>query len=68
MQTELMKRAVIGGWALGLGVVAFAVDLTSLGAWIFLAGVVLPPLIMLKMWYPAGLVKSTPESISDVIN
>lgn len=58
MQTELVRKAIIGGWALGLGVVAFAVELTSLGVWVFLVGLVLPPLVMLKLWYPLRPVKS----------
>ena len=68
MQIELVKRATIGAWALGLGVVAFAVDFSSLGVWTFLVGLVLPPLIMLKVWYPPGPATSMAESIREQIN
>ena len=55
MQTELMKKAIIGGWVLGLGVLAFSVNLTSVGAWTVLVGLgVLPPLIMLEDVESAG--------------
>jgi len=68
MQTELVRKAIIGGWALGLGVVAFAVDLTPLGAWTFVVAVVLPPLVMLKMWYPLATADRMSASIGDAIN
>ena len=69
MQSELVKRGLIGGWALGLGVVAFAVNWTSLGAWTFLVGLgVLPPLVMLKLWDPPGPARSMSQSIRDVTN
>ena len=68
MQTRLMKTAIIGGWVLGLGILAFSVNVTSVGAWTVLAGLgVLPPLIMLKMWNPPGPAKSMSESIRDAI-
>lgn len=68
MQTELMKKATIGGWVLGLGILAFAVNMTSVGAWTVLVGLgVLPPLVMLKMWNPPGPAQSMSESIRDAI-
>ena len=68
MRTELVKKAVIGGWVLSLGALAFSVTLTSVGAWTVLVGLgVLPPLIMLKMWNPPGPAKSMSESIRDAI-
>lgn len=68
MQTETLKKAIIGGWVLGLGVIAFSVNLTSVGAWTVLVGLgVLPPLIMMKMWNPPGPAKSMSESIRDAI-
>jgi hypothetical protein len=69
MQTDLIKKAIIGGWVLGLGIVAFAVDLSSVGAWTVLVGLgVLPPLVMLRLWDPPGPAKSMSQSIRDVIN
>ena len=69
MKTELMKKGIIGGWVLGLGVLAFSVSLTSVGAWTVLVGLgVLPPLIMLKMWNPPGPAKSMSETIRDAID
>jgi len=51
-----------------LGVLAFSVNLTSVGAWTVLVGLgVLPPLIMLKMWNPPAPAKSMSESIRDAI-
>ena len=68
METELTKKAIIGGWVLGLGALAFSVNLTSVGAWTVLVGLgVLPPLIMWKMWNPPGPAKSMSESIRDAI-
>ena len=68
MQTELMKKAIIGGWVLGLGIIAFSLNVTSVGAWTVLVGLgLLPPLIMLKMWNPPGPAKSMSESIRDAI-
>ena len=68
MHTELMKKTIIGGWVLSLGVLAFSVALTSVGAWTVLVGLgVLPPLIMLKMWNPPGPAQSLSESIRDAI-
>ena len=68
MQTELVKKAVIGGWVLGLGVLAFAVNVSSVGAWTVLVGLgVLPPLVMLKMWNPPAPARSMSESIRDAI-
>ena len=68
MQTELIKKAMIGGWVLSLGVLAFSVNLSSVGAWTVLVGLgVLPPLIMLRMWNPPGPAKSMSESIRDAI-
>lgn len=69
MQTEALKKAIIGGWVLSLGALAFSVNVTSLGAWTVLVGLgVLPPLIMLKAWSPPGPAKSMSESIRDAIN
>jgi hypothetical protein len=68
MQTELMKKAIIGGWVVGLGVLAFSLNLSSVFGWIVLGGLgVLPPLIMLKMWNPPGPAKTMSESIRDAI-
>ena len=68
MHTELLKTAIVGGWVLGLGVLAFSVNVTSLGAWTVLVGLgALPPLIMLKMWDPTGPAESMSESIRDAI-
>jgi hypothetical protein len=69
MQTELIKTAVIGGWALGLGLLAFSSNLSSVGGWTVLVGLgVLPPLIMLKLWDPPAPAKTMSESIRDAIN
>ena len=68
MQIDLMKKAIIGGWVLGLGVLAFTINLTSLGGWTVLVGLgVLPPLIMLKMWNPPGPAKTMSERIREAI-
>jgi hypothetical protein len=68
MQTELMKKAIVGGWILSLGVLAYSVALTSIGAWTVLVGLgVLPPLVMLKMWRPPEPAKTMSESIRDAI-
>ena len=68
MQIDFMKKAIIGGWVLGLGVLAFSVNLTSLGGWTVLVGLgVLPPLVMLKMWNPPGPAMTMSESIRDAI-
>ena len=68
MKTELKKTAAVGGWALGLGILAFSTHLTSVGAWTVLVGLgVLPPLIMLKMWNPPDPAKSMSESIRDAL-
>jgi hypothetical protein len=63
-----MKKAIIGGWVVGLGVLAFFLNLSSVFGWTVLAGLgVLPPLIMLKMWNPPGPAKTMSESIRDAI-
>ena len=68
MRTELMKKAIIGGWVLSLMVLAFSFALTSIGAWTVLVGLgILPPLVMLKMWNPPEPAKSMSESIRDAI-
>lgn len=68
MQTELVKKAIIGGWVLGLGVLAFSLNVSSVGAWTVLVGLgALPPLIMLKLWNPPGPARSMSESIRDAI-
>jgi hypothetical protein len=68
MQTDLMKKAIIAGWALGLGVLAFSINLTSLGSWTVLVGLgVLPPLVMLKMWNPPGPATTMSERIREAI-
>ena len=69
MQTELMKKIIVGGWVLGLGVLAISVNMTSVGAWTVLVGLgALPPLIMLKIWNPPGPARSMSQTIRDVIN
>jgi hypothetical protein len=68
MQTEIVKKVIIGGWVLGLGVLALSINVTSVGAWTVFVGLgVLPPLIMLKAWNPPGPEKSMSESIRDAI-
>ena len=68
MQTEIAKKAIIGGWVLGLGVLAFSFNLTSVFAWTALVGLgVLPPLVMLKMWNPPGPATTMSERIREAI-
>ena len=68
MQTQHLKVAIIGGWVLGLGVLAFATNLSSVGGWTVLVGLgLLPPLIMLKTWNPPAPAQTMSESIREAI-
>jgi len=68
MQTQHLKVAIIGGWVLGLGVLAFSTNLSSVGGWTVLVGLgLLPPLIMLKTWSPPAPAQTMSESIREAI-
>lgn len=66
MQPQYAKTAVIGGWALGVGVVAVSLGLDSAAGWTLLAAVgLVPPLMLLRMWRQPAPTMS--ESIRDVL-
>jgi hypothetical protein len=47
-----MKTAIIGGWALGLGVIGLSADARWPAGWMLLVGLgMLPPLLFLPMWH-----------------
>jgi hypothetical protein len=51
MQLESIKALIVGAWVMGVGAIAFSVNLTSAAGWSVLVGLgLLPPIIMLRMW------------------
>jgi hypothetical protein len=66
MRFERMKTAVIGGWVLGVGAIALAINMSAAGGWTLFLGLgLLPALILLKMWHQPTPTLS--ESIRDVL-
>jgi hypothetical protein len=66
MQREHMKSAIVGGWVLGLGALAFSINVSSASGWALLAGLgLLPPLVFLRMWQTPAPTMS--ESIREVL-
>ena len=55
MQTDRLRAAEIGGWILALGILGFALGLTSFAGWTALAVVALAPLVViLRRWSAAS--------------
>jgi len=55
MQTDRVRAAEIGGWILAVGILGFALGLTSFAGWTALAVVSLVPLaVMLRLWSAAS--------------
>jgi len=51
MQPQHMKIAIVAAWLLGLGALAFWVNLSSITGWtLLLALALLPPLILMRLW------------------
>lgn len=66
MQPEHMNSAFVGAWAVGLGAVALAVDLSAIGGWVLLVGLaLLPPLVLLRIRNSSA--QSMSESIREVL-
>jgi hypothetical protein len=62
MKLADMKTTLVAGWVLGVGLVGFTADATSITSWTFLVAVALmPPLVMLKLW------NDPPETIAESI-
>jgi hypothetical protein len=54
MQTDRVGAAEIGGWILAVGILGFALGLTSFAGWTALAVVALAPLVViLRRWSAA---------------
>lgn len=51
MQPQQMKFAIVAAWLLGLGALAFWVNLSSITGWtLLLALALMPPLVLMRLW------------------
>jgi hypothetical protein len=66
MHREYVKTAIVGAWVLGVGAIAFSVNLTSIPGWFAIVGLaVLPPLFMPRLWSKPA--QSMSESIQEAL-
>ncbi|HET7216752.1 MAG TPA: hypothetical protein VFJ02_01830 [Vicinamibacterales bacterium] len=53
MHLDYLKSAIVGGWVLAVGAMAFYVSVDSPGGWTIVAALaVIPPIVLLRMWQP----------------
>ena len=66
MQPHHMKIAIIAVWLLGLGALAYLVNLSSISGWtLLLAAGLLAPLVLIRMWRQPA--KTMSESIREAL-